>query len=123
MRLNQLEAVVLRGVNVVRDVVTVLKRNGSNQAIAGFPATLPSLRHPSLWSPTDTDFGPCYERPALAGAGNSTAPRAGRLGSLAGVFACRWQAYAATPTAMFPKQRPWLGGSMCVTLAGAMRRS
>jgi hypothetical protein len=123
MRLNHLEAVVLRGVNVVRDVVTVQKRNGSEQAIAGFPATLPSLRHPSLGSPTDTDFGPCYQRPALAGAGNSTAPRAGRLGSLAGVSRWRWQAFAKTPTALFRKQRPCLGGSMRDTFAGAMRRS
>jgi hypothetical protein len=123
MRLNQLEAVVLRGVNVVRDVVTVLKRNGSNQAIAGFPATLPSLRHPSLWSPTDTDFGPCYERPAYAGAGNGTASRAGRLGRLAGDFARRWQASAATRTALLCKQRPCPFGSMRDTLAGAMRRS
>src|SRR4051794_34643910 len=120
MRLNQLEAVVLRGVNVARDVVTVLKRNGSEQAIVGFPATLPSLRHPSLGSPADTAFGPCYQRPALAGAGNSAAPRAGRLGSLAGVFACRWQASATTPPALFRKQRPWLCGSTRATFAGAM---
>ncbi len=123
MVLNQLEAVVLRGVNVVRDVVTVQKRNGSNQAIAGFPATLPSLRHPSSWSPTDTDFGPCYERPAFAGAGYGTASRAGRLGGLAGVFAWRWQAFATTRTALLRKQRPCLFGSMRDTMAGAMRRS
>ena len=123
MVLNQLEAVVLRGVNVVRDVVTVLERNGSNQAIAGFPATRPSLRHPSPWSPTDTDFGPCYERPALAGAGYGAAPRAGRLGSLAGVFARRWQAIAKTQAVPFQKTGRCSFGSMRDTLAGAMRRS
>ena len=123
MRLNQLETVRLNGVNVVRDVVTVLGRNGSKQAVAGDPATHPSLRPISFRLPADADSWPRYERPALAGAGNSTAPRAGRLGSLAGDFTRRWQTIARTHAVPFQKTRRWLCGSMRDTLAGAMRRS
>jgi hypothetical protein len=120
-----LESRVLRGLNVVRDVVTVLKRNGSNQAIAGFPAVLSSQRHLTSWLPADTDFGWRYERPAYAGVVCS-APRAGRLGSLAGVRAKRWQAIVAPRSVLIRKPRshqPRVAGSMRDTFAGAMRRT
>jgi hypothetical protein len=121
MNLKQLETVVLCGVNVVRDVVTVLPRKGSNQAIAGFPATLPSHRHPSPWLPADADSWPRYERPANAGVVNS-APRAGRLGSLAGTFTRRRLTRATARPVLFRKQAGCLFGPMR-PFAGAMRRS
>jgi hypothetical protein len=121
MNLKQLETVVLCGVNVVRDVVTVLPRKGSNQAIAGFPATLSSHRHPSSWLPADADSWLRDERPAKAGA-NRGAPRAGRLGSLAGTFMRRWRMLATARPVLSRKQAGCLRGSMR-PFAGAMRRS
>ena len=121
MILKQLETAVLCGVHVVRDVVTVLARKGSDQAIAGFPATLPSHRHPSSGMPADADSWPRYERPANAGAGNG-APRAGRLGSPAGTFTRRRLTRATTRPVLLRKQAGCLRGSMR-PFAGAMRRS
>ena len=121
MSLSKMETVLLCGVNVVRDVVTVLKRNGSNQAIAGFSATLPSHRHPSLRWPADTDAWLRYERPAFAGAGHC-APRAGRLGCPAEVSVRLRPTLATAGCVLLQKQEP-LFGPMRGTLAGMMRRS
>ena len=122
MRLNHLETVLLCGVNVVRDVVTVLKRNGSNQAIVEVPATLPSHRHLFQRLPADTDCWPRYERPAFTGAGQC-APRAGRLGSLVGVAVRPWPASATSRGVLSQKQGIPLFMRTRDTLAGMMRRS
>jgi hypothetical protein len=89
MAVMNLESLVLRGVNVVRDVVTGLKRIGANQAaVRQTPAmVLSHLRHPSQSDPwSDADPALRYER---ATAGGSTAKRAGRPGSSAGVLGSR----------------------------------
>jgi hypothetical protein len=122
MRLNNLDTVLLCGVNVVRDVVTVLKRNGSNQAVAGIPATLLSHCHPSQGMQADTDCWPRYERPAFTSAGQG-APRAGRLASPAGVAVRLRPTSLAVRGVLSQKQGSPLFMRTRATLAGMMRRS
>jgi hypothetical protein len=94
MAVMNLETLVLRGVNVVRDVVIGLERNGSNLTGVQAPVSLSSTRHPSASDPwTDTDPGKRYER-AMQGAAHA-AIRAGRPGSLAGVLGSRSPARCA----------------------------
>jgi len=77
---------VLRGVPVACDVVTVLERFAVNPANARTPALILSYpRHLSTRTPSaETDSQPRHEHPASSGV-NRDARRAGRPGSPAGV--------------------------------------
>jgi hypothetical protein len=85
MAVMTLESVVLRVVGVAREVVTGMKRIGSNQASDQAPARLSHRRHlvPSWLRP---GYGPGLRRPFAEFLGEDRASgRAGRPGSVAGV--------------------------------------
>jgi len=90
------ESLVLRGVRVACDVVTGLKRNGSNPASAQTRAMhLSVTRHPSQGYPdADGDPGTRPEFAEMLGAALA-AKRAGRSGSPAGVPDSRTLAISA----------------------------
>jgi hypothetical protein len=96
MAVIRLETLVLRGVHVVRDVVTALVRIGSKGNGVQAPAvSLSPTRHPSSSDPrTDTEPGKRYERAMNRGAAHA-AIRAGRPGSCAGVLGSRLPARCA----------------------------
>jgi hypothetical protein len=86
------EALVLRGVSVVRDGNTAMVRQGSdNRAKLEAPAFLISMRHPSPGCQGQTEMGRHYPSDA--------ASRAGRSDCLAGVLVHR------AALASFPNSR------------------
>ena len=90
MAMKNLESLVLRGVSVAYDVVTGLKRIGSNRANEATPAmVLSHSRHPSHSDlGTDMDTGPRLGGAESLGAAMA-AERAGRPGCCPGVLASR----------------------------------
>jgi hypothetical protein len=120
MAVKHLENLVLRGVFVACDVVTGLKRIGSNAANCGMPAMdLSHSRHPSQRDQADQDLRPWYPPAKPIGAG-TTAVRAGRSASRPGVLASRSPAIAARRTVLFG----WslAKGETCPTVAVFARR-
>jgi hypothetical protein len=92
-----LETVVQRGVRVSNDIVTGL-RMASEEAVQRASGIVLSKRHlPTSQRPDKVD-GPRYATPQ----GGHTAPRAGRLASLAGARNCRWSRRGTTPSATLP---------------------
>ena len=98
---------VLTGVSVVRDVVTVTMGNGLNSACAQLPAKPISTRHPSQRYPqAEQTTGQRHDHAELSGV-DQAAYRAGRPGCREGFLASRGLALPASLT---------LGGS-CPTAA------
>jgi hypothetical protein len=99
MAVKILETLKLRGVCVVTDVRTVVERIGSGlNAMEPTAITLSFARHLTPSDPqTDAEAGTRWAPPCSPG-GTTTANRAGRLGSSAGVLDSSRLARTARPT-------------------------
>jgi hypothetical protein len=96
MTVVNLESLVLRGVNGVSNVVVGLERNGSNPSVMMGKPTMPlsPTRHPFLGYPPAKVLGTRYGAD-IVGA-DTSASRAGRPGSQAGVLSSRRLAISAS---------------------------
>jgi hypothetical protein len=89
MAVTNRKALVLTGVSVVRDVVTVTMANGLNAACAQLSASPISTRPPSQWYPqAEQQTGRRHDHADLGGM-DQAAYRAGRPGCREGFLASR----------------------------------